>query len=269
MTDLICPVCGARLMTDKRTYFCQTGHCYDRAKDGYVNLLLRQNKGAHGDNRPMLIARRDFLDRGYYAPLSNRLAEVLTPRLSEDAHLLDAGCGEGYYASVVARQYPKTLRILGIDISKEALRLAAKRLPDAEFAVGSLYALPVLGDSQDAVSCFFAPLVPTEFLRVLKSGGCLVMAVPGKRHLYGMKKVLYETPYENEVRDPTLDGFLLEEEHRVENQVVIQGKGDIGALFAMTPYFYRTSSEGRARLEALDCLETELSFRLLVYRKNS
>ncbi len=265
-TDLVCPKCRAPLVCMAHTYACPAGHSYDRAREGYVNLLLNQKRGTHGDNRGMILSRRDFLDRGYYGALAERLSLALAERLGKEAHLCDAGCGEGYYTEAVARRL-ECAHVLGIDISKEALRLAGKRLPNACFAVGSLYDLPIEDSSQDALICLFAPLAAEEFHRVLKPNGIFAMAVPGVRHLFGLKRVLYDSPYENPQKDTALEGFALEEECAIDTVATIRSSKDIEALFAMTPYFYRTPAEGRARLATLETLETEISFRLLIYRR--
>lgn len=265
-TDLICPKCRAPLSASAHAYTCPAGHSYDRSKEGYVNLLLNAKRGTHGDNREMILARRDFLDSGYYGALAETLSKAVSCRLGAHAHLLDAGCGEGYYTAACDRRLASA-QILGIDLSKEALKLACKRLPDGAFAVGSLYDLPVADESQDALVCLFAPLAAEEFHRVLKPNGLFVMAVPGVRHLFGLKQVLYDSPYENPQKDPALEGFALEEERAVDTRATLTSPRDIAALFAMTPYYYRTPAEGRARLAALDTLQTEISFRLLIYRR--
>ena len=72
-TIYICPKCKAPLIIGDRTAKCAAGHCYDRAKEGYFNLLLTSVGGTHGDNKEMIEARRAFLDAGYYAPLSDAL----------------------------------------------------------------------------------------------------------------------------------------------------------------------------------------------------
>ena len=265
-STLVCPVCRASLDRSAHAYVCPNGHTYDRAKEGYVNLFMNQKRGAHGDNRAMILARRDFLDRGYYEPLSSCLASAIAERLGKGAHLFDAGCGEGYYTACVAGAL-EDAHVLGIDISKEALRLACRRLPCAEFAVGSLYDLPVASESQDALVCLFAPLAAEEFRRVLKKNGVFAMAVPGERHLFGLKQVLYDEPYENPQKDTSLEGFLLEATYQVERKITLSSAADIQALFAMTPYYYRTPAEGRARLSEMQSLESEISFKLLIYRR--
>lgn len=270
-SDLVCPVCQLPLAKGSRTYTCQKGHSFDRAREGYVNLLIRQTKGIHGDNRAMLTARRDFLDKGYYAMLSAALAESLVTRLHGGAHLLDAGCGEGYYSAKImerAERDGKHLHLLGIDISKEALRLADKRQKNAEWAVGSLYSLPVRSASQDAITCLFAPLSIGEFYRTLKPNGILAVAVPDARHLFGLKSLLYDTPYENEVRDEKIEGFVCEEVLTLADKIRLTSQADMQALFGMTPYAYRTSAEGRRRLSLCTELETEICFKLFLYRRD-
>ena len=52
MSVFICPVCGEKLEITGNTYLCSKGHSFDRAKSGYVNLLLSKHIGKtiHGDN---------------------------------------------------------------------------------------------------------------------------------------------------------------------------------------------------------------------------
>jgi 23S rRNA (guanine745-N1)-methyltransferase len=72
---LRCPVCGEMLIKEAREYHCPKGHRFDRAKQGYVNLLRsqRSSKRNHGDDRDMIVARREFLEKGYYLPLRELL----------------------------------------------------------------------------------------------------------------------------------------------------------------------------------------------------
>ena len=57
-----CPLCGAPLAGDV-TLKCPSGHCFDRAKEGYWHLLPVQNTRtkAPGDSKEMVAARRAFL----------------------------------------------------------------------------------------------------------------------------------------------------------------------------------------------------------------
>ena len=109
-------------------------------------------------------------------------------------------------------------------------------------------------------------MVPGEFARVLRPGGVLLFAVPGPRHLFGLKEVLYARPYENQRRDVAYPGFSCVERVPVERAITVTGP-QVQALFAMTPYYWKTPVDGARRLAALDKLTTEIGFDFLVYRK--
>ena len=89
----------------------------------------------------------------------------------------------------------------------------------------------------------------------------------GEEHLLGLKRTLYDTPVLNAPRADLPRTMCLLEKRRVQKTVRIEGKDDIEALFAMTPYYYRTSEADRAKLAALDVLETEIDIELSVYRR--
>ena len=113
----------------------------------------------------------------------------------------------------------------------------------------------------------FAPIVPGEFHRVLKPGGTMMLAVPGARHLYGMKEVLYTAPYENEEHDTFYEGFDFLARESVQREITVLGTENIEALFSMTPYYWKTDVAGGERLRKLDVLTTEIKFDFLIYRK--
>lgn len=266
-----CPVCSRALRAEERAYRCEAGHCFDIARRGYVNLLLGKAGGQHGDNREMLEARRDFLNAGHYAPLAEKIAKVAVAGLPKDAAVLDAGCGECYYTARLAEEMRRSginARTVGVDVSREALTVGAKRDATLALAVGSVYKMPFAAESFDLVLSVFSPYAGEEFLRVLKPNGRLLMVIPQKRHLFGMKEVLYEKPYENKPESTALDGFTLLSDTRVEYTLRLETPTDIHNLFCMTPYYYRTSQTGREKLARLENLTTEIAFSVLLYQKN-
>ena len=125
----------------------------------------------------------------------------------------------------------------GTDISKFALRAAARREREVEFAVASSYRLPLESESLDVLLNCFSPLALEEFQRVLRPGGWFFYVVPGPEHLWEMKEILYDVPYPNEEKE--------------------------------TPYFWRTPKAGSERLAALETLEIRISFRVHVFQKEA
>ncbi len=250
---------------------CSGGHSFDRAREGYYNLLLSNAAGSHGDNREMLEARRRFLDTGAYLPLADKLAELITFDFPEGGALLDIGCGEGYYTSIVFSRLEaagKRAAVHGFDISKDGVKLTAKRNKSIALAVASAYKMPVADESIDVAMNVFSPLALEETVRILRHGGRFVMAIPDVDHLFGLKRVLYSTPYKNKPENPMLEGLELIAAERVKYTLKLSSQSEIQALFMMTPYAYRTPPESRARLATLDELETEVEFVIFMYQRS-
>ena len=266
----ICPDCGGVLERDEHVCRCGKGHCFDIAKEGYVNLLPpnRRHSNAPGDDRDMVAARTLFLNGGWYAPLRDSLSGAVSAWPEEEPVLLDAGCGEGYYTAAlyeaVAR---KNGRAGGADLSKAAARRAAKRCPDAEIAVASVYHLPVADRSVDILVNCFSPMAEGEFARVLKPGGLFLYVVPGPGHLWEMKEVLYENPYVNELREERYALFEPLPEIPLRFRFRLERREEIMALFRMTPYAWKTPKKGVERLSELPELEVTAEFRILRFRR--
>ena len=272
LAALRCPKCGAAMTFDGHSLLCTGGrrHCYDAAASGYVNLAPEHRAG--GDSREAVRARTAFLGRGYYAPVAEAIqalaAEYARPGEGRDRPLLcDAGCGEGYYTGRLAEIGP----VCGFDLSRAAVEAGAKAARraglDAFYAVAGLYELPLMDGSVDFLLNHFAPCAEAEFCRVLRPGGVLVVGAAGPDHLLGLKRAVYDTPVRNEARADLPAGMALLERRTVRADICIEGQADIAALFAMTPYYYRTNEADRAKLAALETLETEIEVELSVYRR--
>ncbi|MBR4473952.1 MAG: methyltransferase domain-containing protein [Oscillospiraceae bacterium] len=266
----ICPICRRPLEYDAHSYRCRSGHCYDIAREGYVNLLPvnQRHSDMPGDDRAMVNARTGFLDGGWYEPLRERLCMLTKELAPEKAILLDAGCGEGYYTGALSRILSeKAGRAAGIDLSKSAVRRAAKRCPDAEIAVASVYHMPLTERSADILINCFSPLAAEEFTRVLKPGGFFLYVVPDRKHLWEMKEILYDAPYENSPSDGSYAGFRQIGAVPLEFRMRLQKQEDIMDLFQMTPYAWKTPKSGRDRLAEFRELTVTAQFRILVFQR--
>ena len=268
-----CPLCQSPLKREAQTYGCSAGHRFDTAREGYVHLLPpnRKHSALPGDNRDMVTARREFLSKGYYEPLRNTLCCQVLSHCGEKPVILDAGCGEGWYTAGLFQALAAAGRrpqMAGTDISKLALRAAARRLRAAEFAVASSYHLPLGDQTLDLLLDCFSPLALEEFRRVLKPGGIFLYAVPGPEHLWELKRLLYDRPYPNEEKRTPYAGFTYEAIVPVEDTITLCCQEDIRNLFCMTPYFWKTPRAGAARLAEAETLSVRISFRIHVFRKD-
>lgn len=254
-----CPVCKDALFVRPDGWRCFRGHHFDKAKQGYVNLLRSNSSSGHGDDKLMVASRSDFLNKGFYAPLRDAIAA----HIGKGHTVLDAGCGEGYYTAALAEHNT----VCGVDISKEALKVAARRVPQAQFAVASVAALPLANNSVDTVVNIFAPDANSEYLRILQAGGRLITVQPQENHLWELKAAVYDTPYKNPAPDTARDGFAVIEQQTVEYTITLDTAADIAALFQMTPYYYKTSRKDQQKLASLTTLTTRVEFLITVYEK--
>ena len=258
------------MQKENKIYRCENNHCFDEAKQGYVNLLQSQksSKKRHGDDTLMVKARADYLEKGYYSCLLDGITEMLSRYLKPEMAVADLGCGEGWYTAQISsflKENGTGAEICGIDISKHALIYAAKRCPDLHLAVASTADLPLHDNSCDAVISVFAPCSESGIRRVLKKDGVWIKAVPLERHLMGLKSVIYDKPYENVVNRAAPDGFVTENYKEIKKEITILGE-DIQNLFRMTPYYYKTGIEDQKKINEMQLLCTEIEFGIYAYR---
>ncbi len=265
----ICPICKSKLNKKEKTYVCENNHSFDIAKQGYVNLLPVNKKHSDnpGDSKDMVLSRRAFLEGGYYDYFAEKLVDIINSIFanSQKISILDCGCGEGYYDGFLGK-LKTNYELFGFDISKEAVRFASAKYKKGNFAVGSCFNMPVESECFDLAINIFAPMVESETVRVLKNGGYLIYAVPGKNHLMGLKELLYEDVYENEEKHTEYNGFEFVERHTVKSEIALDGKMGVN-LFKMTPYYFKTELGAADKIEKNNGFTTEIHFDFLVYRK--
>lgn len=259
---LICPVCGHPLEFEKSVARCGSGHCFDIAREGYVNLLRSSKSGdLIGDDKASARCRRDFLNKGYYAALRDALCDLFAQR---QGSVLDICCGEGYYTSALGQN--PNLSVYGFDISREMVRLAAKR-GGCRYFVANMASIPVADGSMDYATHLFAPFQEASFARTLRAGGHLFTVIPGQKHLFGLKHALYDTPYENDEQLPQTSSLKLVNTFKVTNHITLGSQEDIQAVFRMTPYYFHTSPKDKEKLLSLTELETPVEFLIAEYEK--
>lgn len=268
MIELRCPACGAPLQREPRLWHCAQRHSFDVAREGYVNLLLVQHKRSldPGDTAESLQARRAFLDAGHYAPL--RDAVVAHWQRLRPASLLDLGCGEGYYTAGMAQVVPD---VVGLDIAKPAIQLAAKRYRGPTWLVGNGARLPVADASLDALSCLFTPLHPHELHRALRPGGELLVVTPGPAHLESLRASLFdrvEPHVPEKFLDTLAEGFEPLGTQTLEISIDLD-RTALARLVTMTPYAWKARPEKRDALLARDGLRTTAGFCLMRLRRKA
>lgn len=269
MIPFHCPLDGQILTASENSLRCSNGHSFDRAKEGYCNLLLVQQKASldPGDNKEMVEARRRFLVGGYFAPIAEKLAEQVRALEISEPRILDAGCGEGYYLGKLKKALPVS-SMAGIDISKWAVKAAAKGQKNIAWAVASSKQLPLAKNSVDLVLCLFGFPFWESFRSVLIENGFLLLVDPAPDHLWELREVIYEKVKANDLSNidgALAAGFRLVNEEVLTYSITFEQNSAIRDLLAMTPHGYRIKPEAREALNRRESLTTKVSvvFRLL------
>lgn len=254
-SDLSCPLDLTTLTEENNTFKCQNGHCFDKAKQGYINLLPVQFKNSlnPGDNKEMVLARSAFLNEGHYEPIAQQVMQIIQNRLTKKTTLIDAGCGEGYYTNFIfnqlIKQHPQfSFSVLGFDISKEAVKQASKRSKNICWAVATNQKIPTKENCADILISLFGFPVLSEFTRVLKNNGLLIIATAGPNHLIEIRKRIYQeihTKKENNIIHPHLQ---LTEKFSLEKEIFVSSDESVINLLKMTPHFYRIPVEKRTEI---------------------
>ena len=290
LTYLRCPVCGGMFGREPSLLRCSNGHCFDLAKEGYVNLLPPgKGKNARtGDEKAMVRARQTFLATGLYHGISDGITSLFAKHLQTDhvPILCDSGCGEGYHTLRITDSLSQSrggVLTYGFDASKIAVGYAAKAAArhgytgesgmgsDGEticaFCPANIYALPLADSSVDAVLSMFAPVAVDENLRVLREEGILLVASSGVRHLTEMRALLYDDVHYHEDTAAVYEGFTLVDTTDVRYTMHVPDCDTLRALWTMTPFYYRTTPAGKERLFSTNSLDCTVDVRLSVYKK--
>lgn len=264
---IICPVCSQEIEKKEKSYCCDNGHSFDIAKEGYVNLLAGKHKSGSliGDNKEMAKSRRNFLEKGYYDFLAQKIADIIVSQKKDNPNVLDISCGEGYYTDLISRL--SCTNVTGFDISKEMVKLAAKKYHNNFFFVANNASIPIESESIDIGYQICAPFNEKEFSRILKKDGIIISVVPAKKHLWSLKKLVYDTPYENNEDSTDYEKLTITERLIVSDVKTITSNEEIMNLFSMTPYYYRTKDKDIEKLNGVESLETEFEFEIRIMKK--
>ena len=264
--NLLCPVCGEQLNYEGKRYICPRNHSFDVARQGHVNLLVVQQKHSlnPGDTREQVLARREFLEAGFYAPIAQTLIETAR-ELGICGPILDVGCGEGYYSARLADALGAELT--GLDISKEAVRCAAAKYKGKQWLCATAAHIPVADGSAQLVTSLFALTLPEEYRRVLQEGGYYFQVLAAEDHLLGLKGIIYDQLHEKEKDTvPELPGFERVKSVPIRFTFTVEGQ-QIQNLFSMTPHVFRIGKAGAERLRQTVLLTDTASCVLNVFRR--
>lgn len=255
-----CPLCHTQLVTIDKSLKCDNNHQFDFAKEGYIHLLPVQLKKSlqPGDDKNMVLARRAFLELGHYDFLRQALLKTIQQYNHEV--LVDLGCGEGYYTNFLQQQL-SDCQVYGVDISKDAVKYAAKRNKALHYSVATNAHTPFTDRSVDLIINVFAPLVGKECLRILSERGRIISVSPGAKHLVELKHAIYDkVELHEQAKSP--EGFRLKKTTNIERVIELSEPKDIENLLTMTPFGWKISEQKKSDLLANLPFSLTLQFSL-------
>lgn len=241
---MVCPICAGNFKEMEAIYRCINGHAFDRAKEGYVNLLPANMKGSNmpGDSKGVVAARHAFLSHGYFDPVVELISTTIGAHFDEYGNnivLADSGCGEGYYLQQLQRRDTRLVPI-GFDISKPAIGLAAKRRPDYPWFVANSKLLPIAEQSLDVLLNCFSPFFSSN-IPLLKKGSLLIFVNGAEKHLIEMRECLYPHNIPHHFRPRHVDsGLQLIGKHNLRYSIYLKSGPELHDLVTMTPHQYRS-----------------------------
>tara|TARA_R110001583_G_scaffold6618_1_gene33519 strand:- start:22198 stop:23022 length:825 start_codon:yes stop_codon:yes gene_type:complete len=273
MSAFVCPLCQSHFSQHSNTQVCENNHHFDIAKEGYLNLLPVNAKNSKnpGDNKEMMMARRSFLNSGGYLSLAEKLASLLARLLADknQTTILDLGCGEGYYTNHLANNLPKSTVINALDISKVAIRYAAKRYKTINFCVASAYDIPLEDNSLDAIIRIYAPSLDSELQRLIKENGYLITVTPAPRHLFELREKIYEQVNAHQSENEAPAGFTKIEQINLNYPLEINDEQVLKDLIQMTPFAWKFNQQTMQTLLAEKKWLIECDFNVEIYLKST
>ncbi|SCG51858.1 putative RNA methyltransferase [Micromonospora humi] len=260
LARLRCPVCGEPLAEatagTTRALRCPRGHSFDTARQGYVNLLAGRAPHA-GDSAEMVAARAGFLAAGHYDTLAAALAAAASRIAPGDPYplVVEPGAGTGHYLAAVLAALPDAAG-LALDVSKPALRRAARAHPRAAAALADTWQrLPLADRSVRVLLNVFAPRNGPEFHRVLDPAGALLVVTPTTDHLGELVEALdllrVDPAKADRVAD-SLGAHFVEESATAHRSRLSLTRAEVGTLVGMGPSAWHADPQRlAARIAAL------------------
>jgi hypothetical protein len=277
-----CPKCHQPLEPTADRYTCVTGHAFDRARSGYVNL---HQTARRGDTGPMLHARRIFLERGFFQPISDAInARVVrhlnclgaTTRLPGNEVIVDVGCGEGYYLRRLAEHLQREMAfdsvgLVGVDASKDAVRLTASRLMGHACAVVDVeHGLYVRRGRAAVLLNLFAPRNPRAFAETLMPEGLCLIVLPRPEHMKEVRDLmpLLDIPPSKQakVEEQFRSHFRVMDSEDLSYTVRLDNDA-IRAWVQMGPNAWHVPPDRLSRLRGLSAVRTQVACTVMSFLK--
>lgn len=279
-------MCGTVLSLEAVVAACANKHTFDRARNGYINLLLSNKKQSAepGDSLAMLQNRRAFLAGGYYDPMADAAVSAVSGVVGAapgggEAHVADLGCGDGFFTTRIAAALAGITpapAVYGVDISRPGIKMAASPVENSgqgtkpiTWVVASLHRSPFVPGSLAAAVSVFAPIDAADVQRVLRADGALITVTPGPDHLDALRALIYSAVKPHPKTPALMEGdtlFTHVSSARVRYSIALESQAEIMRLLSMTPYYWHVGRAATDVIQALPRLDLTVDATVNVFR---
>ena len=188
---LMCPVCGSSFcISENKSLVCSSGHCFDFSSRGYINFIPNKKQASEHYTGELFENRAKVFESGAFSRVFDEIYDMILSNFGENRALtlLDAGCGEGYYAKRFGN-IPR-FDVFAIDIVRDAILAACRKTSGVRWMVADLTEIPVKDGSIDVVLNVLASANYGEFKRVLSKDGLVIKVVPGSGYLKEIREAV-------------------------------------------------------------------------------
>lgn len=272
-----CPICDSSMeVVESKSFICSNRHTFDIAKQGYVNLLTKPVK-THYDEKLFDARHKIIVDRHFFSDLHDVITNIIhehDSEISKDTIIFDAGCGEGSHLhNILALTNKENLVGVGLDISKEGIKIASRQYKEALWIVGDLANTPLVNDSCAYILNILSPANYQEFRRLLQANGIMIKVVPRPNYLIEVREVLFHSPEKREYQnDGTIS--LFQQNFNMVDMIQLTyekklDKEDLTHLLHMTPLTWNAEKEQLRSLFQREKTTITVDFDILVGRRKN
>ncbi|WP_170839838.1 putative RNA methyltransferase [Lihuaxuella thermophila] len=275
----MCPLCGATMnMNGSNSLICSNRHCFDLSRSGSIHLLSNPVKRTKYDKQ-MFESRLAVNKSGFFANMAETIHHLVscasTNTNAKCIRVLDAGCGEGSHLADLVKNLGSTgsgVLGVGMDLSKDGVRIAAREYPGLIWCVADLARSPFKDQQFDVILNIFSPSNYSEFARILHDDGILMKIVPGRDYLKELRRVFHgqahKQTYSNEQVLTHFSKHFQPVKNRQIKYVNRIDPSELKDLIHMTPLSWGTKEENIQKALQSDIFSVTVDVTVVVGKKS-
>lgn len=267
-----CPLCNSPMkVSNLKSLICLRNHTFDFAKQGYVNMMNRSTN-SHYDKELFKARQKIIMESNLFTFLHQKISEIIIKNidaLKGEIMIFDAGCGEGSHLQRILNKCEHvTMRGIGLDISKEGIRMAASHYKESIWLVGDIANLPLADQSCHVTLNILSPANYKEFKRVLVPDGLVIKVVPRSNYLKELRELLFDDTDKKSYKNEEIVSLFNRHFHQVDvlnlSDTMAITQKELINLIHMSPLTWNTSQKDIERMINQDISEVTVDLDVLV-----